>query len=142
MRCIVFALLLGTVAGAVAMEPLTDAPGDPGRGREAVLDRDRGHCLLCHRIAQISEEGFQGNIGPPLADVGARLSPPELRARVVDPTQISPDTVMPAYYRVEDLRQVAGEYRGRPILTAQEVEDVVAFLLTLYGEPPPVDGIE
>lgn len=123
-------LLPGLLPGAEAMEALTEEPGDPGRGRAVVLDRDRGHCLLCHRIAQL-DEGFQGTIGPPLANVGDRLSLRELRARVVDPTQLNPATVMPAYHRVENLRQVAEAYRGQPILTAQEVEDVIAFLATL-----------
>jgi sulfur-oxidizing protein SoxX len=120
------------------MEPLTERGGDPERGRAAVLDRERGHCLLCHRIAQL-DEGFQGNIGPPLSRVGERLTPAELRARLVDPTRLNPATAMPAYHRTERLRQVAEAYRGEPILTAQEVEDVVAFLETLVrrrGEGP------
>jgi sulfur-oxidizing protein SoxX len=116
-----------------AMEPLTDRPGDPERGRAVLLDRDRGHCLLCHAIEQI-DEGFQGNIGPPLSAVGDRLGTGELRARIVDPTRLNPRTAMPAYFRSEGLRQVAAEYVGKPILTAQEVEDVVAFLATLSAE--------
>jgi len=125
---------------ALAMPPLTGLPGDPQRGRVVVLDRDRGHCLLCHRIAQL-DEGFQGTIGPSLSDVGRRLDAATLRARLVDPTRLNPDTVMPAYYRVEGLRQVAVAYRGRPILTAQEVEDVVAFLATLTrGAGPGPDA--
>ncbi|MEM1188030.1 MAG: sulfur oxidation c-type cytochrome SoxX [Pseudomonadota bacterium] len=123
------ALLLLPVA-TCAQTALTNDPGDPSRGKAVVLDRDRGHCLLCHRIAQL-DEGFQGTIGPALSDVGARLQASQLRERIVDPTRLNPDTVMPAYYRVEGLRQVAEEYRDRPVLTAQEVEDVVAFLTTL-----------
>jgi sulfur-oxidizing protein SoxX len=113
-----------------AMEPLTDRPGDPERGRAVLLDRDRGHCLLCHAIDQV-DEGFQGSIGPPLSDVGDRLGTGELRRRIVDPTRLNPATAMPAYFRTDGLRQVAAEYIGKPILTAQEVEDVVAFLATL-----------
>ena len=127
--CLLPGLLL-LPAAVQGMEPLTREPGDPGRGRAVVLDRERGHCLLCHRIEQL-DEGFQGTIGPPLSQVGERLSARELRARVVDPTQLNPTTVMPAYHRVEGLRQVAEAYRGQPILTAREVEDVVAFLTTL-----------
>jgi sulfur-oxidizing protein SoxX len=119
-------------AEVLALEPLTAQPGDPQRGREVLLDRDRGHCLLCHRIAQL-DEGFQGTIGPPLSDVGLRLDAARLRERLVDPTRLNPDTVMPAYYRVDDLRQVARDYEGQPILQAQEVEDVVAYLQTLAG---------
>lgn len=125
-------LLLLTPA-VLAAPPLTGVPGDPERGRAVVLDRDRGHCLLCHRIAQVNDD-FQGSIGPSLSEVGGRLDAAALRARLVDPTRLNPDTVMPAYYRVEGLRQVADAYRGRPILTAQEVEDVVAFLATLTGD--------
>jgi sulfur-oxidizing protein SoxX len=128
--------MLVTAQGAAAMPPLTDVPGDPGRGRAVVLDRDRGHCLLCHRIDQV-DESFQGTIGPSLSKVGERLDEDTLRARLVDPTRLNPDTVMPAYYRVEGLRQVANAWRGRPILTAQEVEDVVAFLRTLTSDVSP-----
>ena len=131
-------LLACLVPAVGAMPPLAEQPGDPRRGRAVVLDRDRGHCLLCHRIDQL-DEGFQGTIGPPLSDVGRRLAPAELRARIVDPTRLNPATVMPAYHRVDGLRQVADEYRGRPILTAREVEDVVAFLATLTGPVADVD---
>jgi len=124
------ALLLCLPMAASAMKPLTEQPGDPEQGRAVVLDRDKGHCLLCHRIAQV-DEGFQGTIGPTLSDVGRRLDPVALRERIVDPTRLNPETVMPAYHRVDGLRQVADEYRGQPILTAQEVEDVVAFLMSL-----------
>ncbi|MEO1078284.1 MAG: sulfur oxidation c-type cytochrome SoxX [Pseudomonadota bacterium] len=127
------ALLLPAVATG-AKTALTSVPGDPSRGRAVVLDRDRGHCLLCHRIAQL-DEGFQGTIGPVLSDVGERLRASELRERIVDPTRLNPDTAMPAYYRVEGLRQVAEGFRDRPVLTAQEVEDVVAFLTTLRTTP-------
>ena len=127
---IVLAALVVAAAPVLALEPLTANRGDPQRGREAVIDRDRGHCLLCHRIAQL-DEGFQGNIGPPLSDVGRRLGAAQLRERLVDPTRLDPATVMPAYFRVADLRQVADDYEGRPILSAQEIEDVVAYLQTL-----------
>lgn len=133
------ALLLCLAPAVSAMPPLTEQPGDPQRGRAVVLDRDRGHCLLCHRIDQL-DEGFQGTIGPPLAEVGRRLSPAELRERLVDPTRLNPATVMPAYYRVNDLRQVADAYRGQTILSAQEVEDVVAFLTTLTDPGGRGDG--
>lgn len=132
-------LLLWLASSAGAMPPLTEQPGDPHRGRAVVLDRDRGHCLLCHRIAQV-DEGFQGTIGPSLSDVGRRLAPAELRERLVDPTRLNPATVMPAYHRVAGLRQVARAYRGRPILTAREVEDVVAFLATLTGPDAPASA--
>lgn len=134
-----FWLVLCLPPAVSALPALTEQPGDPRRGREVVLDRERGHCLLCHRIAQL-DEGFQGTIGPPLSDVGRRFGPGELRERLVDPTRLNPATVMPAYHRVDGLRQVADAYRGRPILTAREVEDVVAFLATLTD--PDGSGVD
>lgn len=113
--------------------PLTAQAGDANRGREVVLDRERGHCLLCHQIAQL-DAPFQGNIGPSLTAVGERLDAPILRQRIIDPTDINPDSAMPAYYRTEGLVQVAEAWRGRPVLNAQEVEDIVAYLQTLRGE--------
>jgi L-cysteine S-thiosulfotransferase len=110
-------------------EPLTATPGDPARGRDIVLGRD-GNCLFCHAIPE-TRERFMGNIGPPLAGVGSKLTAGQLRLRIVDPTRLKPHVVMPAYHRVEGLDQVARQYRGRPILDAQQVEDVIAYLLTL-----------
>ena len=72
-----------------------------------------------------------GNVAPPLSGVGARLSAGQIRLRVVDPTRLKRDAIMPAYYRVDGLNDVALPYRGKPILTAQQVEDVVAYLVTL-----------
>ena len=110
-------------------QPLTSTPGDAVRGREIVVGRD-GNCLLCHAIPQTGER-FMGNVAPPLSGVGARLTAGQLRLRIVDPTRINPDAAMPAYHRTEGLDQVAEPYRGKPVLTAQQVEDVVAYLLTL-----------
>jgi L-cysteine S-thiosulfotransferase len=110
-------------------EPLTASPGDPARGREIVAGRD-GNCLFCHAIPE-SRERFMGNIGPPLSGVGSKLTAGQLRLRIADPTRLKADVVMPAYHRVEALDQVARQYRGRPILDAQQVEDVIAYLLTL-----------
>lgn len=72
-----------------------------------------------------------GNIGPPLAGVGSKLTAGQLRQRIVDPTKVKSDVTMPAYHRTEGLNQVSQQYLGRPILDAQQVEDVVAYLLTL-----------
>ena len=109
--------------------PLTAVAGDPVRGREVVVDRD-ANCLFCHAIPD-GRERFMGTIGPPLAGVGARLTPGQLRLRIVDPTRVNRDAVMPAYFRIDGLDGVAQNYRGRTILTAQQVEDVVAYLATL-----------
>jgi L-cysteine S-thiosulfotransferase len=110
-------------------EPLTRTPGDAARGREIVTGRD-GNCLFCHAIPEPSER-FMGNIGPPLAGVGSKLTAGQLRQRIVDPTKVKSDVTMPAYHRIEGLNQVSQQYLGRPILDAQQVEDVVAYLLTL-----------
>lgn len=113
-----------------AAEPLTEIPGDAESGRTVFLDRDTGHCLLCHQVEQV-DESFQGNLGPDLSDAGSRLSTAELRERIIDPTRLNPETVMPTYYRTSGLRQVGTAYVGRPILNAQQIEDVVAFISTL-----------
>ena len=105
------------------------APGDAARGREVVLSRDT-NCLLCHAVPEPAVR-FMGNIGPPLAGVGARLSEGQIRLRIVDPVRLNPGSVMPSYYRVEGLNQVAQAWRGKPVLTAQQVEDTITYLLTL-----------
>ena len=111
-------------------EPLTDSPGNPARGRQIVRDMGHATCLICHAMP-IPEEPDHGEIGPPLAGVGSRYTPGELRLRLVDPKSINPQTIMPSYYRVDDLYRVWGPYRDRPIYTAQQIEDVVAYLAQL-----------
>ncbi|HYB72771.1 MAG TPA: sulfur oxidation c-type cytochrome SoxX [Candidatus Sulfotelmatobacter sp.] len=118
-----------TVVGDTIPRSLTGRPGDPRRGREVLLSRQLGNCLLCHRVP-IPEERFQGNLGPDLAGVGSRLSAGQIRLRIVDEGRLNPDTIMPPYYRVEGLRRVMGAYREEPVLTAEQVEDVVAFVRT------------
>ena len=118
------------VEGDSIRAPLVREPGDAARGRKIVLDRSVGGCVLCHAFPE-SEPRFMGDIGPPLAGVGARLSAGQLRLRVVDQSRIDPRTPMPAYYRTEGLYDVATGYRGKPILDARQVEDVVAYLQTL-----------
>lgn len=118
------------VEGDSIRAPLVREPGDAARGRKIVLDRSVGGCVLCHAFPE-PEPRFMGDIGPPLAGVGARLSAGQLRLRVVDQSRIDPRTPMPAYYRTEGLYDVATGYRGKPILDARQVEDVVAYLQTL-----------
>jgi L-cysteine S-thiosulfotransferase len=120
------------VSGDAIPQPLTAEPGDAARGRKVVTNREVGACLLCHAVPG---ERASGNIAPTLAGAGARLSAAQLRLRVVDSSRVNPDTPMPAYYRIEGLTQVAAAYRGKPVLSAQQVEDVVAFL-TALKEPP------
>ena len=118
--------------GAIS-QPLTGQPGDAARGKAVVLDPTRGNCVICHPTP-IAEAAFQGDVGPDLAGVGSRYGAGELRLRVVDAKRLNPASVMPAYYRTEGFYRVLNRYRGAPILTAQEVEDVVAYLMTLQED--------
>ncbi len=124
------ALLAGAAAAQAMPEPLTDRPGDADRGRDIVLDQRTGLCLLCHD-GPFAEVPFMGNIAPPLAGVGARLDEGELRQRVVDSREINPDTIMPPFHSLDGLVRVGERWKDATILTAQQVEDVVAFLETL-----------
>ncbi len=110
--------------------PLTASPGNPDHGRRIVLDRATSACLLCHS-GPFPAPHLQGSIGPSLAGVGTRLSPGEIRLRLVDPARFNPDTVMPAYHATTGLTRVGQPWQGKPVLTAEQIEDVVAFLTTL-----------
>lgn len=118
-----------TAVGCAAMPSDTQAPlgpaGDPSRGREVFVSREGGHCVLCHAVPGAAPAG---NVGPPLAGVGGRLAAAQIRFRVVDITRLNPDAAMPAFHRTEGLARVAPAWQGRPVLTAQQVEDVVAYL--------------
>ena len=116
------------VQGAAINAPLTEEPGDAARGRTIVLDRTLSACVLCHDVPGAESAG---NLGPSLAGVGSRRSVGELRSRLVDSSRYNADTVMPAYYRTAGLIRVAAAYRDKPILSAQQIEDVVAYLRTL-----------
>ncbi len=121
------------VVGDAILESLTGAPGDAGRGKAIVTSRQTGLCLLCHS-APLPEEKFQGTIGPDLKGSGSRYSEGELRLRVVDSRRLNPDTIMPSYYRLDGLERVAPAFRGKTVLSAEQIEDVVAFLKTLRDE--------
>jgi len=109
---------------------LTGTPGDPVRGRAIVTSRQVGLCLLCHS-GPFPEERFQGNLAPSLAGAGSRWSEGQLRQRIVDSSQITPTTIMPAYHRTDGFTRVAPAFKDKPVLSAQQIEDVVAFLMTL-----------
>lgn len=109
--------------------PLGNSPGDPERGAETFVSRNGGHCVLCHVLDSVNAP-FQGNVGPALSGIGDRLSPAQLRLRIAQPSVIWPDTLMPSYYSLDGLNQVAPAYQGETILSADEVEDLVAFLST------------
>ena len=121
-----------TIFGDAIPESLTGAAGDPARGRAVILDRRLGACLLCH-AGQFPEEKFQGTLAPDLSGAGLRWSEGQLRLRLVDATRLDPQTIMPSYYRVDGLTRVGERWRGKPILTAEQIEDVVAFLSTLQN---------
>jgi sulfur-oxidizing protein SoxX len=135
-RSIAMLLAVGAVAGCAqgrapsdVMEvPLSRVAGDAVRGREVFVAREAGHCVLCHAAPDVL---LTGNIGPSMQGAGSRLSAAQLRLRVVDITRINPDAVMPSFYRVTGLNHVPARYRDQPVLSAQQVEDVVAFLGSL-----------
>jgi L-cysteine S-thiosulfotransferase len=118
------------VTGDAIEAPLVASPGDAARGGAIIRNRETANCLICHSIPD-ARERFMGDIGPPLAGVGSRLTPGQIRLRLVDPTRLNPEAIMPAYHRTEGLRHVDARYRGRPVLTAMEIEDVVAYLAGL-----------
>ena len=110
--------------------PLVSQPGDVVRGRAIVLSRQSGLCILCHS-GPFPEERFQGNMAPDLGVSAQRLTASQLRARIVDASVFNPETIMPVYYRPTGLNRVASGYAGKTLLTSQEIEDVVAFLVSL-----------
>lgn len=118
------------VSGDAIERPLTGRPGDAARGEALIADRRRSLCLLCH-AGPFPEPHAQGTLAPDLRGVGARLSEGQLRLRVVDMRRVAPGSIMPSYYRIDGLERVAAAWQGRPVLTAEEIEDAVAFLVTL-----------
>jgi sulfur-oxidizing protein SoxX len=122
------------IVGDAIPAPLTGARGDPARGRAIVVDRQRGLCLLCHS-GPFPEQRFQGNLAPDLRGAGTRWSEGQLRLRVVDSRTLDPATIMPPYYSIDGLARVGRPWQGKPVLTAEQIEDVVAFLATLTEAP-------
>lgn len=118
------------VVGDAIPASLTGLPGDAARGRAIVANRQLGLCLLCHS-GPLPEERFQGNLAPDLAGAGKRWSSGQLRLRVADAGLLNPQSIMPPYYRSSGLNRVAPAYRDAPLLAAQQVEDVVAYLAGL-----------
>jgi sulfur-oxidizing protein SoxX len=117
------------VVGDAIPASLTGAPGDATRGRALIRERT-STCLLCHR-GPFSEEKFQGDLAPHLNGAGGRWSEGQLRLRLVDASRLNPATIMPSYYRVDGLNRVGATWRGKPILSAEQIEDMVAYLATL-----------
>ena len=117
------------IVGDAIPESLTGAPGDPARGRTIVTNR-QSTCLLCH-TGPFPEEKFQGDLSPDLRGTGARWSQGQLRLRLVDARRINPATIMPPFYATDGLKRVGAIWRGKTILSAEQIEDVVAYLSTL-----------
>jgi len=121
------------VEGQAIPLPLA-ASGDAARGRALLVARDPANCILCHAApADLVNSGvrFSGNLAPTLDGAGARWTPGQLRLRIVDSSRINPDTIMPSYYRIDGLVEVAAAWRGKPIMNAQQIEDLIAYLATL-----------
>ena len=118
-----------TVVGDAIPEPLTNARGDVARGRALVVERS-STCILCHS-GPFPEQKFQGDLAPDLSGSGSRWSEGQLRLRLVDASRLNAATIMPSYYRVAGLDRVGTTWRGKPILSAEQIEDIVAYLITL-----------
>jgi len=122
------------VVGDGIPKPLSDRPGNVENGRRIVTERQTGLCVLCHS-GPFPEARFQGDIATNLGGTGARWSEAQLRLRIVDASRLNPQTLMPSYYRTHELTRVGWQWRGQPVLNAQQIEDVVAFLRTLRDTP-------
>jgi L-cysteine S-thiosulfotransferase len=114
-------------------KPLTSTPGNAAKGLKTIINRKKGNCLSCH-VAPGVDQPYQGKIGPEFKGVAGRWSEPEIRMIVVNAKVNNPDTIMPGFHRVDDLHRVMKKFKGKPILSAQEVEDIVAYLITLKEE--------
>ena len=116
--------------GTSIPKSLTGKPGDAKKGRELAIHRKKGNCLACHSLP-IPEQSFHGDVGPDLKGVADRYSEGELRLRLVNPKVVNEDTIMPAFYKNDGLNRVMKKFKGKTVLAAQDVEDIVAYLVTL-----------
>ena len=117
------------IVGDAISERLTATPGDVARGRALVVERS-STCILCHS-GPFPELRFQGDLAPNLTGSGSRWSEGQLRLRLVDASHLNAATIMPSYYRVDGLDRVGPSWRGKPILSAEQIEDIVAYLASL-----------
>ncbi len=120
------------VEGDGLAPPPNARPGDPVRGTDIFASREAGHCVLCHKLSSV-DAPFQGDLGPALDGIGSRLSGQQIRLRIAAPHLVWPGTVMPSYGRTLGLHQVDPDHQGEPILSGQEIEDLVAFLSLQTG---------
>ncbi len=113
---------------------LTGKPGNAANGKKLIINRKKGNCLACHVITKMSKQADQGNVGPPLDGVASRLNLAQMRAQVANPKGSNPDTIMPAFLKKTGLTRVKKKFKGKTILTPQQIEDVIAYLMTLKGK--------
>jgi sulfur-oxidizing protein SoxX len=120
------------------MNSLTGEPGNAERGREIMVSRAQGNCLACHQVSALDEFPWHGEVGPSLDGVATRWNEPALRGLLVNADTMFPDSIMPAFYKVSGFIRPGDRFTTRPappdlqpILSAQEIEDVVAYLMTL-----------
>ena len=116
--------------GAVE-QSLTGKAGDPAEGRKAFMGRKLGNCLACHENSDMAEQPFHGEVGPSLDGVGDRWNAAELRGIISNSKEMFPETIMPAFYIDSGYERPLEDFAGKSILSAQQVEDIVAYLLTL-----------
>ncbi len=110
---------------------LTGKAGDAGNGKKVFLNRKKGNCLACHVVSSLKDQPFHGQVGPPLDGTASRWSEGELRLRIVNSKLVNEDTIMPAFHRSDGLHRVLKKFKGKPVLSAQEVEDVLAYVMTM-----------
>ena len=115
--------------GAIA-KSLTGKPGNAANGRKLAINRKLGNCLACH-VMPIPEQTFHGLVGPDLNGVASRRSAGEVRLLIVNPKLANPDTIMPAFYRKDGLHRVMKKFQGKTMLSAEQVEDLIAYTMTL-----------
>ena len=116
--------------GAVAAS-LTGVVGDAANGRKVFMNRKKGNCLACHVNDDMSEQSFHGEVGPELNGVADRWETAELRGIVVNAKKMFDGTIMPAFYRDAGFNRTLKKFDGKAILSAQEIEDLLAYISTL-----------
>ncbi len=110
---------------------LTGKTGDAAKGKKVAINRKKGNCLACHAISDLKDQPFHGNVGPSLDGVASNYSEGELRLRIVNAKTSNEDTIMPAFYKVDGYNRLIKKFKGKSVLSAQEVEDVLAYVMTL-----------
>ncbi|WP_267177768.1 sulfur oxidation c-type cytochrome SoxX [Sneathiella aquimaris] len=119
-----------TIVEDAIPNPLTKEAGDPDKGRKAVINRKQGNCLACHAVTSLANQPFHGEVGPPLDGVSQRYNDGQLRLILVNSKKVFDGTIMPAFYRTDGLNRVSKKFKGKTILSAQQIEDIIAFLKT------------